>query len=363
MQDVVSLSSVVIEHIQRDGPLSFRDFMELALYHPELGYYSRSPSPIGADGDYYTSAFLTGMYGELLAVQLEEMWRVLGKRDFTIVEYGAGTGLLCRDILFRLKQQPELYEKLDYIIIERSAAMRARERGILPGKVKWAGSIGEIGPVRGCVLSNELVDNFSVHRVVMEEELMEVCVDYDGGFKERLRPAPDVLCDYLVSLGVDLPRGYRAEVCLEATKWIQEVGAALEKGWIITVDYGYPAAVLYSRRSGTLACYHRHQVHHCPYEWIGEQDITCHVNFSALDHWGRRQGLETCGFTSQGHFLQALGLTAQLRTREVMGICEGDRLALRVFLTEMGQKFKVLIQRKGVEPVYLSGLRFAEKLG
>jgi SAM-dependent MidA family methyltransferase len=131
----------------------------------------------------------------------------------------------------------------------------------------------------------------------------------------------------------------------------------------MTIDYGYPAAALYSKRSGTLACYHRHKVHYCPYEYIGDQDITTHVNFSALDHWGRRKGLEVGGFTNQTHFLQGLGLTARLRIREENGMDERDRSRLRTFLWEMGQKFKVLIQRKGVGQVGLSGLLFADRLG
>jgi SAM-dependent MidA family methyltransferase len=363
MNDVLSLSGIIIDKIQQEGPISFRDFMEMALYHPELGYYTSPRAPIGADGDFYTSAYLTGIFGELLANQLEEMWQAMGKEPFTIVEYGAGTGMLCRDILCRLKEREELYEKLNYFIIERSGAMRERERRILPEKVRWVDTIGQIGEVTGCILSNELVDNFSVHQVIMGDELMEVHVDYDGGFREVLRPAPDELTDYLIRSGVDLPRGYRAEISLEATRWIQEVGAALAKGWVMTIDYGYPAAALYSRRSGTLACYHRHRVHHCPYDFIGEQDITSHVNFTALDHWGRRQGLAVCGFTNQGHFLQALGLAGRLRKLEEKGIGEADRQRLRIFLTGMGQKFKVLIQHKGVPKTFLSGLQFSALLG
>jgi SAM-dependent MidA family methyltransferase len=363
MQGIFTLRELIREQIQRDGPISFRDFMEMALYHPELGYYSSSRPRLGESGDFYTSAFLTDLFGDLLARQLEEMWQALGSGPFTVIEYGAGSGLLCRDILSRLRENDSLYEKLNYFIIEKSGAMRERERQLLSEKVEWRQSIGEIGGVTGCIFSNELVDNFAVHRVVMKEELKEVYVGYAGDFVEELRPAPEVLRDYLVRQGVQLPRDHCAEINLEATRWIQEVGEALERGWVMTIDYGYPAAALYNKRSGTLACYHRHRVRFSPYEFIGEQDITSHVNFSALDCWGRQMGLEVCGFTSQAFFLQGLGLAAQLRIREENGMKEMDGRQLRTFLLEMGQKFKVLIQRKGIGKVFLSGLLFSDPTG
>jgi SAM-dependent MidA family methyltransferase len=359
MQQFDSLREIIREKIQHDGPLTFRDFMEMALYHPHFGYYSSLRPRLGEDGDFYTSAYVTGLFGELVAHQLEEMWQALGQGAFTAVEYGAGSGLLCRDILGRLAENGALYEKLNYFIIEKSGAMRELERQLLPGKVEWKGSIGEIGGVTGCIFSNELVDNFSVHRVVMEDELMEIYVGYDRDFVEVLRPASGILKDYLIRLGIKLPRGYQAEINIEATQWIQEVGEALQRGWVMTIDYGYSADTLYSKPTGTLACYHRHRVHHCPYENIGEQDITAHVNFSALDHWGRRKGLEIGGFINQTHFLQGLGLAGRLRVREQNGMEEKERNRLRAFLVDMGQQFKVLIQHKGVGRIPLSGLLFS----
>jgi SAM-dependent MidA family methyltransferase len=221
--------------------------------------------------------------------------------------------------------------------------------------------------VTGCILSNELVDNFSVHRVVMEDELMELCVSFDNGFTETLRPAPQPLRDYLRRLEVTLPRGYRTEINLEATEWIQEVARALDRGFVMTIDYGYPSSTLYSKSSGTLTCYYRHQVHHCPYTFIGEQDITSHVNFSALDHWGRLGGLDCCGYTSQTHFLRGLGLGRFLRKWEEGSLSdpvarEQQMGSIRTLLLGMGQKFKVLIQRKGVERAWLSGLQFPQSL-
>jgi SAM-dependent MidA family methyltransferase len=376
---LMSLPEIIIDRIQKDGVLSFRDFMEMALYFPGYGYYTSDRQKIGKSGDFYTSPYLTGLFGEMIGGQLEEMWQILGRKPFTVVEYGAGTGLLCRDILSRLKQNEELYDKLQYVIIEKSGSMRARERELLPlfEKVSWTDSIRDIPAVTGCILSNELVDNFAVDQVVMEDELMEVCVSFDGGFAEMLRPAPEPLRDYLRCLGVCLPKGYRAEINLEATDWIQEVARALNKGFVMTIDYGYPSSALYSKSSGTLACYYQHQVHHCPYKFIGEQDITSHVNFSALDHWGRLGGLDHCGYTSQTHFLQGLGLSRYLRKWEEGAweergwekegqadpvVREQQISSIRTLLLGMGQKFKVLIQRKGVERVWLSGMQFPQPL-
>jgi SAM-dependent MidA family methyltransferase len=384
------IPDIIIDTIHRQGPIPFRDFMEMALYYPEQGYYTSSMRErVGAGGDFYTSAYLTRLFGEMIARQLEEMWRILDCQPFTVVEYGAGTGLLCRDILIRLRGNAELFRSLQYVIIEKSGPMRCRERSLLAAegllhKLRWESAIEAVSPVNGCILSNELVDNFAVHQVVMEDELMEVFVGYEHGFVETLQPASSELRDYLRELHISLPRGFRAELNLEATQWIGEVAAALGRGFVITIDYGNSSSGLYNRSEGTLTCHRRHHVNHCPYEYVGEQDITSHVNFSALDQWGRKGGLEYCGFTSQTRFLQGLGLNRRLQQLELAG--EGSRsggsrsggrtgegadeaaahqMAFRqlyTLLIGMGNQFKVLIQRKGIGRQFLSGLQFAQVL-
>src|SRR5260221_126055 len=305
----MSRSDIIIGKIQREGLLSFHDFMEMALYYPDQGYYTSQREKLGQSGDFYTSAYLSSLFGEMLAGQLEEMWQRLGEGPFTIVEYGAGTGLLCRDILHRLSANQELYDHLQYYISEKSDSMREKERQILPGKVRWINSINDIPPVTGCVLSNELLDNFSVHQVLMLDELMEVFVGYGKeGFNEQLRPASEELKNYLRQLQVKLPRGYRTEINLEATEWIRQISAALKKGFVLTIDYGCPSSVLYSKKEGTLMCYHGHRINNSPYDFSGEQDITRHVNFSALDYWGRLTGLQCCGYATEKHFLGSIKL-------------------------------------------------------
>jgi SAM-dependent MidA family methyltransferase len=354
------LQELIINTINKRGPISFHDFMEMALYYPVQGYYAAPRDKIGEAGDFYTSPYLTDLFGEMIAGQLEEMWRILDRRPFTIVECGAGTGLLCRDILRHLKNNRELFEHLTYMIIEKSEWMRQKEKTLLAGEdflpmVRWVASLRDLPHIHGCILSNELVDNFAVHQVVMTGQLMEVFVTYDNGFKEILEPASPSLNAYLQEFQVTLPEGARAEINLEATEWIRDAAAALSSGFVLTIDYGHCAADLYSRRTGTLACYHRHQVGHCPYDHIGEQDITTHVNFSALDRWGSRHGLEYCGYTSQTRFLQGLGLTSRLHH---LGISAPQ---LRI-LFDMSSRFKVLIQRKNLHRVFLSGLQFSESL-
>lgn len=365
----MSLSEIITQKIRKDGPISFRDFMEIALYHPELGYYTSAGDKIGERGDFYTSPYFTSIFGELIGKQLEEMWHLLGRQAFTVVEYGAGTGALCRDILNQLKNNEELYDKLHYCIIEKSPVMREKEKMILPEKVSWYDTIQDIPAITGCILSNEVVDNFSVHQVVMEDELMEVFVDDENGFVERLNPASSALKNYLDQLKVRLPNGFRTEINLQAIEWIEEVAAALKKGFVLTIDYGYPSSELYSRdrSSGTLVCYNKHQVNYLPYSNIGEQDITAHVNFSALGHWGLQNGLEHCGFTNQAYFLRALGLVDHLKKMEESGKYkhasnQEKAFMIHTFLMDMGSKFKVLIQHKGLQQPTLSGLTFSQQL-
>lgn len=358
-----------MERIGKEGPISFHDFMEMSLYYPEYGYYSTAREKIGKDGDFYTSPCVSSLFGEMIARQLEEMWFWLGKQPFSVVEYGAGTGILGRDILRSLKRNKEMYVDLHYCIIEKSASMREQQRHMLPDKTSWYDDISEIPPVTGCVLSNELIDNFAVHQVVMEDQLMEVFVGYDNGFFECLRPAGQALKDYFRELNVTLPKGFRTEVNLEAIDWITHISRVLRKGFVLTIDYGFPSRILYDkhRNKGTLVCYHRHMVNYSPYTNIGDQDITTHINFSALCHWGSTNGLEVGGYTNQAHFLQGLGLVAHLKEMEEKGEMgqwtSDEKLSLiRTLLMDMGQKFNVLIQYKGLRKPLLSGMRFPQPL-
>lgn len=359
----MELSDILKEKIKKDGPLSFRDFMDMALYYPSLGYYNSERNKIGKEGDYYTSPVLSSLFGELVGKQIEEMWLLLAKKPFTIVEFGAGTGALCADLLHYLKNNDTLYRELKYCIIEKSDAMRKHQQQHLPEKVEWFDSIKEIGQVNGCILSNEVLDNFPVHKVVMKSELMEVFVSYDNGFKELLRPANEKLKDYFKELHIQLPENYSTEINLQAIEWIKDVASHLDAGFLLTIDYGFPSEEFYSakRNSGTLVCYKDHRVNHNVYSNIGNQDITAHVNFSALSTWGKKFGLQCSGFTTQANFLRSLGLMNYLRKLELENPRENRDIILQLqkLIMDMGNKFKVLIQQKKVKSKMLTGTQFA----
>ena len=370
----LSLSEIVQHRIRDEGPISFRDFMEMALYYPELGYYTSSNEKFGKSGDYFTAPLFTNVYGNIIGKQLEEMWCHTGKKEFTIVEYGAGSGALCADILTHLQLNREFYENLNYCIIEKSDTLREKQKKFFSNstilqKINWLHSVDEISPFTGCVLANEVLDNFSVHKVIMKEkELMEVFVDHNNGFVEVLKPAAENLKSYFKQLGVELPNDFCAEVNLQAIEWLNTISASLAKGFIITIDYGFPSSELYQpyRNLGTIVCYYKHSVNDHPYANIGEQDITAHINFSALGLWGTKTGLVNCGFTTQSQFLSGLGLTEYLRKLELKEKNNDDfrknLMLLHTLLVSMGKKFKVLIQQKGLQKPMLSGLQFCQPL-
>jgi len=357
----------IIDKIHSQGPFSFHDFMEMALYYPGEGYYTSDGEKTGVKGDYYTSPSLGNILGIMVGKQLEEMWHLLNESSFQIIEYGAGNGALCNDILTYLKKNTQLYNELTYYIIEKSPVMIEKEKVILNefySKIKWISSIKEIKNITGCILSNEVLDNFSVHEVIMQDELMEVFVGYDEKFVERHRPAEAILKNYLDRFNVKLPCNFRMEINLQAEDWIREIATVLKRGFVITIDYGYPAAELYhhKRTTGTLLCYYNHTINDDPFLHVGEQDITTHVNFSALLYPGIKEGLKYCGFTSQAYFLNSLGLADYVRQLEQENPNGNIKMSSLASLMTMSRKFKVLIQQKGLENVALSGMQFPFQL-
>lgn len=360
----MELSEIVKEKIQNQGSISFRDFMDMALYYPTLGYYNSDRNKIGKEGDFYTSPVLSSLFGEMIGKQLEEMWFLLNKKPFTVVEYGAGTGALAFDILHYLKNNPALYNELNYCIIEKGEKMLHLQKKLLSEKVSWYRSINEIPSINGCILSNELLDNFPVHKVMMKDELMEIVVAYNNEFEEILEPANEDLKNYFNELKVTIPKDYCTEINLDAIDWIKDISENLQSGFVLTIDYGFSSADLYSdkRNAGTILSYKRHEINASPYQNIGAQDITAHVNFSALAHWGEKYGLKCCGFTTQGNFLRSLGLMNYLRKLEIENKDSENKdfiFQINKLLVDMGNKFKVLVQQKGEKCRMLTGMQFA----
>lgn len=353
------LSEIIIRNIQNEGPLSFHDFMEMALYYPGQGYYSCIDKRTHTIGSHEESPELASVIGTLLARQLEEMWKLLDKNTFTIVEYGAGTGTFCRAIFTYFMNLPERYDNLHYCIIERSDAVMERERKKLCEQAEWFSSIDELPYVPDCILSNDVVNNFAVHEVVMQKELMEVFVDYKDGFIEILRPATAALKEYLREMNVVLPAGYRTEINMDALQWLHKNAAALQKGFMLTIDQGFPANEFFSlsRCRGNLICEEE-----IIYQAIGEKDIKANVNFTALHHWGRKHGLECCGYTSQAHFLHGLGLIPALDEMHdgIESSCKEKIIQLYRKIMRISSRFNILVQQKGLQAPQLSGLSCAK---
>jgi SAM-dependent MidA family methyltransferase len=367
-----SLRQIIAEEIRAKGPLPFARFMEICLYHPQYGYYASGRGCRGREGDYYTSPTVHPIFGALMGKQLAQMWRILGAGAFEVVEMGGGEGYLCIDILDYLQQEePQFYDLLLYCMVEVSPVVIEKQRRLLApheAKVAWRQPDEMVGQkIRGCFLSNELVDSFPVHRVVMEAgALQEVYVDLDkGGFKEvHKSPSTPELMEYFRCLGITLAEGQQAEVNLEAMRWLQKVAQGLERGFAITIDYGYPAAELYSplRQAGTLLCYQGHRALTDPYSNLGLQDMTAHVDFTSLIMWGEGCGLQLTGLVPQYRFLFALGIleqAAELGKGKGEGEALNERLTIKNLILPgvMGETFKVLIQHKGIVKPQLEGLR------
>lgn len=346
------------DRIRRHAKITFAEFMRLALYHPIGGYYT-SAAPFGATGDYYTSPATHPAFGALLCVQLRHMWRLIGKPPrFTVVEMGAGNGILAHDIAaYAERLSAEFARCLRYICIDRYTPASAAAN-------PFVDSLRAHGvPLRaviGCLLSNELVDAFPVHRFrIVNGAPLEIYValDANGAFTETLdAPSTPRLAERISALGFPLPDGFSGEVRLNTRSWIGEAAQALDKGFVITIDYGYEAAALYShqRRFGTLQTYYRHTEGGSPYQRIGRQDISAHVDFSQLQSDGRAAGLSAIAYTTQADLLQALGIDEMLRQVRTMPLSPRERsanlMAIRQLIKPSGLGgFKALIQAKGVE--------------
>lgn len=369
----MSAEAEIRRRIRERGPLTFAEFMEAALFWPQGGYYLQR-EPIGPSGDYYTSPLIHPAFGALLAVQLFQMWQLMGRPEpFTVVETGAGNGLLCRDIVAYVAHlPPEFCQSLRYVCIDRRA--KAGVERDLPGdepgpQVDRLAAAGlPLRPVRGCILSNEFLDAFPVHQVrVRQGRLQEVYITQEGEkLAETLgEPSTPALAARLESLGVVLAEGQTAEINLGLDSWAEEAAAALEAGFVLTVDYGHPARELYSaerRPRGALTTYYRHVQTDAPLQRIGQQDMTAQVDFTSVINAGRRAGLEPLGFILQRQFLANLGLTCFQRRLASLNLAPRDVQANRAGMLDLARPgglgdFKVLAQGKNVGQPALWGFK------
>ena len=378
------LQEIIRDEIARLGPISCERFIELALYHPHLGYYSRKRLRVGRSGDFITNVSVGRLFGEILADQIVELWELLDRpSEFTIVEAGAENGELASDLLGSLSQVGPAIG-WSYVIAEPNKLKHEQQRQRLHGKsneqefvptgsVRWVKSLGELEPITGVILGNELLDAIPTRVVeLLEDRWREVCVTLrDDSFKFSLEPIKDPrLTARINKIPLPLPQPYRTEVNLAATGWIGDAAKTLRRGFILMIDYGYSQSDYYSplRTEGTLALYRNQQRQKNMFEAIGETDITAHVDFTAVAEAGLEAGCQLIGFTDQHHFMVGAG-ESRMRSFESSERGKDRDQFLRAYKTlmhpeMMGLAFKYLLMGKGVPRMKnLSGFRYASDPG
>ncbi len=361
-----ALTLFLREMIRREGPISFAAFMEQALYHPELGYYSSGRCAIGRRGDYFTSVSVGPLFGKLMAAQFAEIWEKLKRpADFTIVEQGAHQGIFASDVLEALrKEKPDCFAALRYRIVEPFPILRKRQEGVLrpfAGKMEWCSSVEEMTPFCGVHFSNELLDALPVHLLASDarawrERRVERTSD---GFAFTDRPITNArLQAHLAKLPPPPNERYETEINLAALDWIAALAPKLKRGIILTADYGFTREEFYAprRTTGTLQSYAEHRVLPSPLENVGASDLTTHVEWTSLAERAEEIGLTISGFTDQHHFLT--GLLAS--DPELAAAAAEQSRALQTLLHPefLGMKFQFLALTKGCDQ-QLSGFQFA----
>jgi SAM-dependent MidA family methyltransferase len=315
------LSARIREEIMRAGPMPFARFMDLALFDPDGGYYRSAEARPGRGGDFLTAPELHPIFGEMLARAIAQAWELLGRPDpFVVREHGAGDGALASSVLAALRPTP-LVTAVRYqpVEIDDRRLGRLRERLGQEGLAnRVEAATGR--PFDGVVLANEVLDALPVHRVQRRgDDLRELAVDLDadGSFVEvEIDPTTPALAARLASEDIELVDGQTTEICLALDDWVADAAGSLRRGLLLLIDYGAPASELYDpvrRRDGTLRAYVRHQVHDDPYRFVGRQDLTAHVDVTAVERAAHAAGLTTIGITTQAEALIGLGIEDRLR--------------------------------------------------
>ena len=361
--EALAHSARVVERVQteiegRGGVLPFDRYMDLVLYEPGLGYYVSGTRKFGRQGDFVTAPELGSLYGRCVARQVAQ---ILAQLDGgSLLEFGAGSGVLAATVLTELAERDSL--PAEYLIVEVSPALRAQQQQTLAGqieqnlvKVRWLDSLPESG-FRGVILANEVLDAMPIirFRVGAEGHMTAGVVRRNGhlDWSWQRDPSQDGRIDRLVQQ-YGLVADYTSEVNPRAAAWMQTVGRVLDAGLILVMDYGYPGAEYYhyERSNGTLMCHYQHRAHMDPFLYPGLQDLTAHVDFSAVAAAGQLAGLDIAGFTSQEAFLLSTGVL-DLVAHESSGPVDPKLSAELKQLTlssEMGESFKALAMVKHID--------------
>ena len=325
--------------------ISFARYMELALYEPGLGYYAAGARKLGAGGDFVTAPELSPLFGRALARQIAQL---LQPGD-AILEFGAGSGILAASVLNEIS--------VPYFVLETSPDLRQRQKQLLGDSVQWLDRLPE--RFRGVMLANEVVDAMPVHALTWTRAgVLErgVCAN-EGQLAWSDRAAEGLVLVHSKELEIEIPPSgrYESELALFARAWMRSLGGFLERGALLVVDYGFPAREYFhpQRSMGTLACHYRHHVHDDPFYLPGLQDVTAHVDFSALSGAATDAGLDVLGYANQAQFLVNCGITELLAEenpadpkRYLPAAAAAQKL---LSPSEMGELFKVLAVGKGVK--------------
>jgi SAM-dependent MidA family methyltransferase len=369
------LRQKIEKEISERGPIPFSRYMEMCLYDPELGYYSRNAEQFGKAGDFYTSSDVHAVFGRLIARQFEQMWRILDSPpQIKIVELGPGRGLFAQDVLdWSQKKFPDLFHALHYVLVESSAALRERMKQVLAqhvesGRVSLVDSqIDETNKNIPVILfANEFFDALPVE-IVSQQGSLRIGAR-DGHFVETWVPTSAKELEFLDRYSVHPEPGERAEIPLAAQQMMERLAASMPRGFLVAIDYGYTRdEQLAGRYRGTLKAIRKHSVNGTPYEAPGEQDITADVNFTALAAACEKHGMATQKLITQSQFLLGIGEGNQFADafEECRLPQERAKVALQlkhlVTPAGMGESFHVLIASKGVEEekvARLEGLNF-----
>ena len=380
----MTLREKIADEIRKGDPIPFSRYMELCLYEPELGFYSRDVERFGKAGDFYTSSDVHAVFGRLLARQFEEMWQALGRpAQIEILELGPGRGLFARDVLdWSEKKFPQFFQALHYRLVEQSAVLRGRLKSTLgrhfeSGRASMAAvdlkarritrALAPETPV--IVFANELFDALPVEIFSRQGKLF---ADFrDGRFVECWQRAEPAELEFLNRYSVAPLSGERLEISIAGQDYMQEIARIIRRGIFLVIDYGYTQREqIAGRHRGTLMTLRRHTASAIPdpYEAPGEQDITAHVNFTALRAVAEQNGLQVAQLVTQSQFLMGIGETNQFADafEECAVPQERAKVALQLkhLITPagMGEIFQVLAGGKGISRIEeLSGLSFGRK--
>jgi SAM-dependent MidA family methyltransferase len=361
------LQQSIIENIHQHEKINFADYMQMALYQPQLGYYSGGCQKFGRQGDFVTAPEISPLFSRCLAHQAAQVLNELGGGD--ILEFGAGSGKMACDILLELNHTNDLPDH--YYIIEVSAELQQRQQQLiqqkipeLAEKVSWLSQLPETG-FQGIVLANEVLDAMPVHIFRGGKFFQEAYINYqEGKFAWHYDTPSPHLTESLQQLELTFDDNYQSEINVNIAPWINSLANFLSKGLVLLIDYGFPRHEYYhpQRDTGTLACHYQQQVHFDPLILPGLQDITAHVDFTAVASAALNAGFALAGYTTQAYFLLNCGLLNDSITKLVaeqnnqkQQYSINQQIKMLTLPSEMGELFKAIALTKGIATETLIG--------